>query len=321
MSKDIKIIILSLVLLALVGGAVYFFVLQKAPAQSIAALKEKAEKFINEKMLPAGSDAKIKDMVEENGLYKLVVTVQGQDLTAYISKDGKNFFPDAYNMDSGQTSSGPTPSPQNVVKTDIPEVELFVMSYCPYGLQMEKGILPVIELLGSKINFNLKFVSYAMHGEKEIDENLRQYCIQQQGFEKLDSYLKCFVKNGNADTCLKEAKIDTAALNKCVSETDTQFKIKENFNDQKTWANGQFPPFNIFKDDNVKYSIGGSPSLVINGTLVSAQRDSQSLLNLICSAFSTQPDECKQQLSGDTPSASFGEGTAADSNSNAGCAN
>jgi len=49
------------------------------------------------------------------------------------------------------------------------------MSYCPYGTQIEKGILPVINALGNKIKFSLKFVDYAMHGKKEIDENSRQY--------------------------------------------------------------------------------------------------------------------------------------------------
>ena len=36
-------------------------------------------------------------------------------------------------------------------KKEKPEVELFVMSHCPFGTQIEKGMLPVARLLGDKI--------------------------------------------------------------------------------------------------------------------------------------------------------------------------
>jgi hypothetical protein len=316
MKRDHIFIILSLVLVAALGAAVYYFDIPKKLTQSqMNAVKDKAEKFINEQLVAPGTQAKIKDIIEESGLYKISVSVGEQDLTAYISKDGKSFFPQAFDMDAAEASSTPETAKGNQVISpkDVPDVELFVMSYCPFGLQMEKGILPVVELLGSKINFQLKFVSYAMHGEKEIDENVRQYCIQKMGFDKLDAYLKCFVKQDDSAGCLSAAKIDTANLNSCVSQTDAKFQIKEKFKDQSSWSNGQYPPFDINKDDNVKYDVSGSPSLVINGTLASAERTPQSLLNLICSGFTNQPAECGQQLSSDAPTSGFGEGTATSS--------
>ncbi len=319
MNKDKKIIILSLVLLVLLGGAVYFFVIQKESPGQLAAIKDKAEKFINEKMLSPGSDAKITDIVEERGLYKIIVSVKGQSLTAYISQDGKNFFPQVFDIDGAPATPSATPKP--VSKTDVPDVELFVMSYCPYGLQMEKGILPVVELLGSKINYSLKFVNYAMHGDKEIQENMTQYCVSQQGLSQLNNYLTCFVKAGDSAACLSSAKINTAKLNSCVSAIDAQFKITEKFKDKNQWNSPQYPPFDIFKDDNTKYEVSGSPTIVINGTTVSADRDPQSLLNIICSAFSNQPQECSQKLSSDAPSAGFGEGTTSGSSADSGCAN
>jgi hypothetical protein len=68
------------------------------------------------------------------------------------------------------------------------------MSYCPFGTQAEKGILPVVNLLKDKIDFKVKFVNYAMHGKKEIDENNLQYCIQKEEPNKYNSYLTCFLK-------------------------------------------------------------------------------------------------------------------------------
>jgi glutaredoxin len=327
--SDKKMIIVSLVLLVLVGAAAYFFEIKKQPASQMAALRAKTEKFINDNLVPPGTNAKIKDMVEENGLYKITVTVGNQDLPAYISKDGKDFFPQVFSMEPTTT---PTPSgsdasvqpaSQPATQQAVPDVELFVMSYCPYGLQMEKGILPAIEALGSKINFSLKFVAYAMHGDQEIQENLRQYCVQQQGFEKFDNYLKCFTDKSDSTACLSSAKIDTTKLASCVSATDAQFNITANAKDQSQWKGGQYPPFGIYQADNDKYGVSSSPTLVINGTTVSANRDPQSLLNLICSGFSNQPSACSQKLSTTEPAAGFGSGSATNSgtaSSNSSCA-
>jgi len=66
----------------------------------------------------------------------------------------------------------------NSYAENLPRVELFVMSHCPYGLQVEKAILPAVKLLGDRIKFNVRFCNYAMHGKAEIDEELLQYCIQ-----------------------------------------------------------------------------------------------------------------------------------------------
>jgi len=93
------------------------------------------------------------------------------------------FIPQLIDMDETENVEGddaeqPTaPVAEVTNKTDKPEVELFVMSYCPYGTQMEKGILPAFDTLGDTVDAELKFVDYAMHGEKEVKENLRQYCI------------------------------------------------------------------------------------------------------------------------------------------------
>lgn len=321
--KYFKFIFPAFVVLAVAGLAVYgyFYASRKNSLADKEMVKVKAEKFINENLVASGTQATIKDIIEENGLYKITVSVGGQDVTSYASKDGKNFFPQVFNMDGGATQNQPAEknNDQSVGKKDVPEVKLFVMSYCPYGLQAEKGILPVVDLLGSKIQFSLEFVDYAMHGEKEIDENLRQYCIEKQGAAKLNGYLKCFVGQGDSAACLKSAKIDSGVLNNCVAATDAQFKIKEKFKDQNSWVGGQYQPFDIFKDDNVKYSVQGSPTLVINGATASSGRDSQSMLTAICSGFSTPPSECNQKLSSDAPSPGFGAG--AGSNGNASCGN
>ena len=278
----------------------------------------KVENFVNTYLMQGGSKVSVSDVTEDYGLYKMKISIgEGQVVDSYVSRDGKLFFPQALDMvktiadatgaDSG-SEEGQEATPTNVKKTDKPEVELFVMTHCPYGTQMEKGILPAIAALGKKVDFEIKFNDYAMHGEKELDESLKQYCIQEEQESKYAEYLTCFLKSSNTASCLASTKIDTKKMDSCVAKTDKEYKVKENFKNNTDFK-GPYPSFNVYKEDNAKYSVGGSPTLVINGTEVSAARDSASLLKTICSAFNEAPEECNTVLSSASPSSGFGEGT------------
>lgn len=288
----------------------------------------KAENYVNANLMQPGTKATVTDVTEAYGLYKVKINIGAdQKVDSYISRDGKLLFPQALDMTASINADGTaatgdtaaTAAPVDVPKTDKPVVELFVMSYCPYGTQIEKGMLPAVKALGSKIDYKLKFVDYAMHGEKELKENLVQYCIQKEQVSKLDAYLTCFLKASDSASCLTSAGVDVNKNNTCVAKTDTEFKVTENFK-SNTDFRGTFPGFNVEKADNTKYSVGGSPTLIINGKEVSSARDSASLLKTICSAFNTQPKECEAVLSSTAPAAGFGEGAATGGTAAAGCA-
>lgn len=316
-----KIIIVLVVLVAL-GGAGYKFFGNKTAGSILSPeeAKAKAEKFINDNLVQPGTKVDIKGITEEGGLYKIVVNVGGQDFDSYLTKDGAKFFPQVLDMkkeaaktDTSDTAASGGENQIVATKSDKPKVELFVMSECPYGTQIEKGILPVIETLGNKIDFTLKFCDYAMHGEKELKEQLKQYCIQKEQPDKLNNYLKCFLEADDGDGCIGKTGINKPKLDACISATDKEYKVTEKFNNKSTWSNGQFPVFDVYKADNEKYGVGGSPTLVINGAQVSSARDPASLLATICSAFNNQPEECSKSLSSTAPSPGFGSGTGASS--------
>lgn len=208
------------------------------------------------------------------------------------------------NTDTNTDSSTTTTTVST--KSDKPVVELFVMSHCPYGTMAEKGMIPAVKALGDKIDFKIRFVYYAMHGEKEVKEQLNQYCIQKEQSDKYIPYLEAFLADGDGTKALQTAGIDTTALATCAAAADTEFKVTENFNNESTWLSGSYPLFDIDKALNEKYNVGGSPTLVINGETVSSGRDSASYLAAICSAFNTAPEECSTDLSSTTPSAGFG---------------
>lgn len=320
-----KKVILSAILILLAIAWGYIFYLQKTVVTPVKA-QEIVQDYVTNNMVDPGTKVEVKSVTEDGGLYKVVMLVEKKEYVSYLSKNGKRFFPqglaiDADAQDEGQqeAKAGQKPAQVEVPKQSKPVVELFVMSYCPFGTQIEKGIAPVVAVLKDKIDFQLKFVDYAMHGEKEVQENLKQHCIQQQSGDKLQKYLGCFLKDSTkADECLTSAQINASDLASCEKVIDEKFKITEGVNDKNQWQ-GQFPPFKVDQESVKKYSVQGSPSLVINGVEVSAARDPKSLLETICNGFDNQPEECKQELSSETPSSGFGEGASSGNNSSGGC--
>jgi hypothetical protein len=262
----------------------------------------------------SNGDATVDSITDSGNLYVLKLTVAGRQYDSYASKDGSLLFPQGIDLtvpvDTGAGAT--TPTPTNVPKTDKPVVELFVMSYCPYGTQAEKGMLPAARALGDKIDFKIRFVYYAMHGEKEVKENLNQYCIQKEQPDKFVKYLACFLNStdqgsdATVTACLKSTSIDTTKLDKCKTAADTEFNVMKNFNDKASWLNGNFPKFDVDAALNTKYGIGGSPTLIINGVEANAGRDSASYLKAICAAFNTEPSECSTTLSSTQPGPGFG---------------
>jgi len=306
-----KIIFLGFITLFILAGCIGAQQAKLAPEEA----KAKVVEFINKNLMQPGNEVSIKEITEENGLYKVVVnTANGQEIDSYMTQDGKYFFPqvmDIAEIESQAQADQDQSDTQAVTAANVPKaekasVELFVMSHCPYGTQMEKGLLPVLETLGDKVDFELKFCDYAMHGQKELDEELNQYCIQKNEPEKLASYLTCFLADGDGERCLGENKINVSRLNSCVASADSEYKVSELFADQSTWRGGSYPQFNIFAEDNAKYGVSGSPSLVINGQLVSSGRDSATLLSTICAGYDNPPEECNTELASATPSPGFG---------------
>jgi hypothetical protein len=292
---------------------------------SESKIESQINNFINTQLLLDGG-AQIESISQQSGLYVAMVNLEGDILPLYFTKDGnfisqgRELMPINSNVTTSPEPSNPTPStPQDIPKQDKPKVELFIMSHCPYGTQIEKGMIPVVETLGDKIDFDLKFVYYAMHGEVEVYEQLAQYCIEKEQNEKFIPYLKCFLQAGDSESCLTQIGIDQAKLKTCVDKTDKEFSVTDNLEDQASWLSGRFPLFDIDKTENEKYGVAGSPTLVVNGVQVSSGRDSASLLASVCAGFNEAPEECQVTLSSASPSAGFGYGTASGSTDSAVC--
>lgn len=296
----------------LIAGAVVYINQGKSEEQAFnpQEIAEKAINYINQNLLTEGFTASLVDVVEESGLYKIKIKIGEQEFESYVSQDGEVLFIEGIKMTETSESPPGESETQGTSKRDTPDVKLFVMSYCPYGLQAQKMFLPVYDLLKDKAEMGVYFVNYIMHEKKEIEENLRQYCVQKEEKEKYSGYLSCFVQEGDYQKCFSQAGINQGKIENCIFEIDKEFSITSKYNDQSTWLNGNYPKFDVQTDLNEKYGVSGSPTVVINDQVVSINpRTPENFKNIICQAFSSPPEECSQTLSNDTPSPGLGGGT------------
>ncbi|NPA76300.1 MAG: hypothetical protein GXN93_00920 [Candidatus Diapherotrites archaeon] len=209
----------------------------------------------------------------------------------------QNVIPPEWNYSNGE---------YYVLKTDRPKVDLFVMSYCPFGLQAEKAIIPVIKLLGNNVDFHVRFVNYSMHAprEPELTENTRQYCIQKLDKNAYLNYLSCFTETGNASKCMAGADINAEKINACIQATTKEYNISVN---NKI---GMFPAYPVEEQMNKDYHVQGSPTLVIQYVpMAGTPRNPEALKELICAAFLHPPKACSTTLSSQNTSPGIGGGT------------
>lgn len=246
--------------------------------------------FLNARV---GGGVEYKSVKDIGNLYEIIVTYNEKDIPVYATKDGKYFIQSItpiigedvpHNKVLNQEEQK---QPKELIKSDKPKIELFVMTHCPFGTQAEKGIMPAIKTLGSKIDFSIKFVHYFMHGDKEEKETYNQVCIREEQKDKYTAYLECFLEDGNSERCITKAGINIDKLNICLSKKARDYYAKDS-------------------DLSNKYQIQGSPTLIINGVETDSARSPSAFLSTICSAFSNKPEECSNALSSENPSSGFG---------------
>jgi len=249
-------------------------------------------------------DIEILDVSKESGFYKIDYESEKTGKSfIYLTLDGNYLIGGLTSLAVEEEEEEPEPVGSEIPKEDIPKVELFVVSYCPYGIGAEKGFLPVMELLKDKADLQITFM-HTQHGEKEDKENKLQICLREEQESKYLNYLGCFLEDGNSERCLVQAKIDKAKLDTCLGSKIEKYHLED-------------------ISSTEKYGITGSPSLIINGVKANIpqlkDRTPTNFLNLVCSAFNEKPEECSNVLSLEIQSPQFGYSSDSDSSSGGQC--
>ncbi|MEM4208575.1 MAG: thioredoxin domain-containing protein [Candidatus Bilamarchaeaceae archaeon] len=188
-------------------------------------------------------------------------------------------------------------------------LDLYVMSHCPFGIQMQKAFVPVVEAFkdSGRLQVNNKFVYYTMHGDEETNDNLYEYCVGAKVPAKEWDFIKCFIENnGDENKCMQNLGIDKNLIDQCVSESKAKYKI----------SGTSFP---IYAEENQKYGVQGSPTVVFMGKQVQLNRSPEAIKEFVCSMLEEPlPAACSANLSNNIVAYGFGPIDSTSSPSSAG---
>jgi len=136
---------------------------------------------------------------------------------------------------------------QHLQQRDSAELELFVMSLCPYGMEAQRVLLPLLERFGDQVRLKIHYIAderdqaqarpapsrpreragcagqaasgegpfSSLHGQPEIDEARRQLIALRDSPDRYRPYLVCRSRQGPGGdwrTCAQAAGLDPAAL-------------------------------------------------------------------------------------------------------------
>lgn len=193
-----------------------------------------------------------------------------------------------------------------IVKGDNkPQIDFFVMSFCPYGNQAEEAIAPVYDNLKDKAIFKPRYVIYSqyqggakeycldsgnlcsMHGVGELNQNIRELCVEKQlGTKAWFDFALAINKDcsaQNVETCwegtAKRLNYDIAKIKDCQEKDGVAMMKAES-------------------ELNKGFGIQGSPTILIDGDEFNGARSANGYQAALCKAFDEgkAPAECTKTL-------------------------
>ena len=180
------------------------------------------------------------------------------------------------------------PAAKSEAKSTAPTLEMYVMSQCPYGVQVMNAIAPVKQQLGDGLNLKIGYIGngspgsfQSLHGPSEVKGDIAQLCAAKQAPGKYLDLIVCQNKNPRAvDTnwkeCASTVGMDAAALEACVTGDEGQQLLAAAF------AEAQ------------QKGVQGSPTMFINGAPYDGGRKTRDFLKAACAATTgDQPEPCK----------------------------
>ncbi|MBU1103282.1 MAG: DsbA family protein [Nanoarchaeota archaeon] len=253
---------------------------------------QKVVAFINSNPDLAG-EVSVVSSEQDGQFYKVVINYDGQNVPVYTTLDGGSLVNKVADLNEQPLPAQPSqPEQTEVPKSDRPKVELFIWSYCPYGVQAQGPLAEVVSLLSENADFEA-VMYHDGHGAYETQQNKIQACIQKLDPENYWNYAAGFVENiypkcgssrdiecdkTESISLMDSLGIDSASVMSCV-ESEGAGLLSASV--ERAQSNG----------------VQGSPTLLINGVKANVARNAEAFKTAVCSAFNEAPAECSETLS------------------------
>ena len=238
-------------------------------------LKRKALDYVNSQLLQPPFVATIDSSEELDNLYKIVLSVVGQTVDSYVTKDGKFFFPQGFDIDAitnnndadstelGNAEETPT---VDVSADDDPvmgdeDAPVTIVEFsdfqCPFCKKANDEALNLVKedyVKTGKVKLVFRDFPLEFHPEAELAA-LAAECADEQG--KFWEYHDVLFANqdslGDAKykAWAEELGLDTEQFNDCYKSLKYLDDVRGDM------ADGQ------------KYGVSGTPAFFVNGRLIS----------------------------------------------------
>jgi predicted DsbA family dithiol-disulfide isomerase len=229
------------------------------------------------------TNTRIQGAFERKGnYYKLSDDATGASW--FVSEEARKKYQDAIGLTPGDNR---------------PQIDFFVMSYCPYGNQAEEAIAGAYDILGDKATYIPHYVVYenyggggptyclengqycSMHGIQELNQDIRELCVYNSlGIGKYFAFVKAMNAKctaQNADSCwtavAKDLGLDADAISACEKEQGISIVAKE-------------------KELNKVLRVSGSPTVFVEGQAFNGGRTASAFASALCAQFDSKPAEC-----------------------------
>jgi 2-hydroxychromene-2-carboxylate isomerase len=182
-----------------------------------------------------------------------------------------------------QSAAGPRGQAGGAEKV---EVELFVMSQCPFALQVEQALAPVLGELGGSVDLHLDFIGdrkdgrlNSMHGDTEVEGDKLQLCALRHFKDRALGFINCMNRDNreipaNWEGCAESLGLDKRRLQACAGAEATEL-LAASF------------------DKASRLGVRGSPTLLIAGKPYNGARSALAFKRALCAAFmGARPAAC-----------------------------
>ena len=195
-------------------------------------------KDTNTKFLPAflfsedvkGEDnyARIKPYLVPAGNYDSLMIGASFDPTKEICDNGKddtgNGKIDCEDADCKDVMVCRTEKPKNL--------QVFVMSDCPYGKKAIEALKPVRENFGDDLDLEVHYIATplgdgsfnSLHGTYEAEEDMAQLCVKEHSPDQWFDYIYCRslegIRGNDWHTCAEQSGVDVNAVETCLSSDE-----------------------------------------------------------------------------------------------------
>ena len=172
--------------------------------------------------------------------------------------------------------------------TNAVKLEFFVMSQCPYGVQVMNGVKDSLDALGPDVDFHFDFIGSkgptgeltSMHGPNEVAGDIVQLCAAKQAPGAVMNMIFCQNKKPaevatNWEACAKEANIPVEPLRACLTGEEGKTLLTESF--ARSSARGA----------------RGSPTMFMSDKPYQGRRGSKDFMRSLCGEIKgTVPAAC-----------------------------